>query len=358
MTLKSDKSNEGSCNIQMKVNKFNIVCSIEKFSLRPEKTCEQIRSPTCVVGSKDRSEWYLSIYPNGQKENWKKYVSIYLMLNKPNEAKVKFRLSILNENKEEENVRIISNVIVIKKNKGWGFTNFIERDFLLNESNGLLINDKLTILCEAEIIEVKSENHDNSETSINITIPQSKLPLDYGEMFESSFLTDCVIKTGNTKINAHKVILCARSSVFSDIFKNTLEKSQTSTIEIEGFSVEVVKEMLKYIYKDEVSNISNIASDVLAIADKYKLDRLKVIAAKSLCADLTIENVCKRFILSEKFSSKELKEFCQPFIINNAESLIKTKEWKKIVENHPFLVESLFLKLLNISKISNNSPIE
>ena len=31
--------------------------------------------------------------------------------------------------------------------KDWGFKKFIRRDFLLDEANGLLPDDKLTILC-------------------------------------------------------------------------------------------------------------------------------------------------------------------------------------------------------------------
>lgn len=32
--------------------------------------------------------------------------------------------------------------------KDWGFKKFIRRDFLLDEANGLLPEDKLTIFCE------------------------------------------------------------------------------------------------------------------------------------------------------------------------------------------------------------------
>lgn len=35
--------------------------------------------------------------------------------------------------------------------KDWGFKKFIRRDFLLDEANGLLPDDKLTIFCEVDI---------------------------------------------------------------------------------------------------------------------------------------------------------------------------------------------------------------
>lgn len=35
--------------------------------------------------------------------------------------------------------------------KDWGFKKFIRRDFLLDEANGLLPEDKLTIFCEVSV---------------------------------------------------------------------------------------------------------------------------------------------------------------------------------------------------------------
>uniref|UniRef100_A0A0N5CBT9 Speckle-type POZ protein n=1 Tax=Strongyloides papillosus TaxID=174720 RepID=A0A0N5CBT9_STREA len=354
-----DISNDDLCDIHGEITKFTYTCSIDNFSQRPEKTGESIKFPIYVSGAKDKSEWCLHIYPNGKDEESEGHVSVFLKFLNPDKAKAKLMFSILNYKQEKGNVSdAVSHDFDNERNSTRGCSKFVNRDFLFSKWSGLLVNDRLTILCETEIIELGPEKHDNSETSINITIPESKLSLDYADMFGSPFFTDCSIKAEDTEIKVHKVILCARSSVFSDIFKNTLEKLQTNVIEIEGFSVEVVREMLKYIYKDEVSNIQSMAADVLAIADKFKLDRLKVIASKYLCGDLTIENACERFILSEKFSSQELKEFCQTFIIDNAEHLTTTKEWEELVKNHPFLVESLFLKLLNIPRNSNNSPAE
>uniref|UniRef100_A0A0K0FD85 Speckle-type POZ protein-like (inferred by orthology to a human protein) n=1 Tax=Strongyloides venezuelensis TaxID=75913 RepID=A0A0K0FD85_STRVS len=147
------------------INNFKYKYTIENFSLRPEKTGEKIISPTFVVGSKERSEWCLHIYPNGDNEGSKEYVSVYLELLKPNTAIIKYRFSILNEKGEEKNIFDSTDTgefDYIVESYSWGFTKFVRKDFLLDRSSGLLINDKLTILCVAEIYELKSENHENS----------------------------------------------------------------------------------------------------------------------------------------------------------------------------------------------------
>lgn len=50
--------------------------------------------------------------------------------------------------------------------KDWGFKKFIRRDFLLDEANGLLPDDKLTLFCEASMRSL----HDLSGTS-NSNLP-------------------------------------------------------------------------------------------------------------------------------------------------------------------------------------------
>uniref|UniRef100_A0A0N5BM39 BTB domain-containing protein n=1 Tax=Strongyloides papillosus TaxID=174720 RepID=A0A0N5BM39_STREA len=357
---RSDESivSDNLSNIHPKVTKFSIVGTIENFSQRPEKIGEVIMTSTCVVGGIDVSEWCLLMYPNGQKEDLKEYVSVYLGLFEPEKAKIKFGFSVLNNKGEELNVRTVNRVIDIDNNRQYGFLDFVRRDFLLNESNGLLVNDKLTILCQVEIIELKRKKHGTEETPLNVIVLQPKISSDYGNLFDSQLLTDCIIKIEDTEIRVHKAVLAARSSTFRNIFNSTSGNSQMNVIEIKNFRAEVVKKMLEYIYKDEISNVRNMASEMLAIAVEYGLDGLKEIAVVYLYVDLTIENVWERLILSEKFSSEVLKERCEKFITDNAENLRKTKNCEEIFKNHPSLAEGLFWKLVDLFSTSNNSSPE
>uniref|UniRef100_A0A0K0FG94 Speckle-type POZ protein-like (inferred by orthology to a human protein) n=1 Tax=Strongyloides venezuelensis TaxID=75913 RepID=A0A0K0FG94_STRVS len=344
--------------MESKINKFNFICSIPNFSLRTEKTGEKIISPTFVVGSEERSEWHLWIYPNGDEEESKEYVSVYLSLLKPDKAKVKFRFSILNGNEKMNNTRIAYNIIDHNKEDIWGFTKFVKKSLLLDRSNGLLVNDKLTILCETEIFELKSENHDNPQTSMNISIPQSKLSFDYGNLYDSPSFYDCVIKVEDKKIKVLKAILAARSPAFHDIFTSASDEPQTNIVEIKDFSVEVVEKMLKYIYKDEVSDIEDMANEIFEIANKYKLDRLKAISEQFMCNSLTTDNVLERFALSDKYPTERLKKCCEELILKNMECLLKTKDWKKYIHSNPSLLGKLFLKSRNISSTESSSEDE
>uniref|UniRef100_A0A0N5BQV3 Speckle-type POZ protein n=1 Tax=Strongyloides papillosus TaxID=174720 RepID=A0A0N5BQV3_STREA len=292
---------------------------------------------------------------------------------KPDKAKANYRISILNYEGEETNVWHSTGTREFDRNNenfSWGYRKFVKKDFLLDESNGLLVNGCLVIFCEAEIIDLrtenhsnleivdsKTENHDKPETSINISIPQSKLLSDYGNMFDSPLFYDCVIKVEDTEIQVHKEILAKRSPFFCDIFKGTLEESQTNIIEIKDFSAEVVRKMLKYIYTDEVPDIQDMANEIFEIANKYELDRLKAIAEQSMCNSLSIENVCERFALSDKYPTERLKECCEEIILKNMEYLKETEEWKKFILVRPLLLQSLLFKLSNISSTRKKSNL-
>uniref|UniRef100_A0A0N5C6S6 BTB domain-containing protein n=1 Tax=Strongyloides papillosus TaxID=174720 RepID=A0A0N5C6S6_STREA len=219
---------------------------------------------------------------------------------------------------------------------------FIKREELL-KSNGLISNDELTIICRAQIYKhFEYENYGFKERSIDDQL--SQLKLDNGETLDSANLPDFTIKVGGTILKANKKILASKSNVFYDLFNCKPKSLQIPIVEINKYSVEAVKLMINYINGDDISGIENMASEIIAIADEYQLDILKYKASLYLSLNLTIKNVCERFMLGSKFSSKQLCASCRTFITNNYEALIQNKNWKNFVINNLQLVEKLSLK--------------
>jgi hypothetical protein len=101
----------------------------------------------------------MKMYPNGHEEESKDYVSIFLSLfldkrNKTNEeVKAKFQFSIHKLNGDEFKSNIGGTFTLrnscIKCNNAWPL---IKREELLNEENGYLDGDRLTIVCSLTII--------------------------------------------------------------------------------------------------------------------------------------------------------------------------------------------------------------
>jgi hypothetical protein len=93
------------------------------------------------------------VNPKGLDEESKDYLSLYLLLVSCNKSEVraKFKFSILNAKREETKAMESQRAYRFVQGKDWGFKKFIRRDFLLDEANGLLPEDKLTIFCEVSI---------------------------------------------------------------------------------------------------------------------------------------------------------------------------------------------------------------
>ena len=63
-------------------------------------------------------------------------------------------------------------------------------------------------------------------------------------------------------------------------------------------------------------HLDNMAADLLAAADKYALERLKIMCEEALCNNLSVENVSEVLILADRHSAEQLKAKAIEFINN------------------------------------------
>ena len=106
-----------------------------------------------------------------------------------------------------------------------------------------------------------------------------------------------------------------------------MEEKKNSRVEVKDVEPDVMAELLRFIYTGKTAaNLDNMAADLLAAADKYALERLKVrnlilvlrtmlhnviyvqvMCEEALCNGLTVENVCDVLILADLHSAEQLK---------------------------------------------------
>ena len=112
------------------------------------------------------------------------------------------------------------------------------------------------------------------------------------------------------------------------MFEHDMEEKKNSRVEVKDVEPEVMAELLRFIYTGKTAaNLDNMAADLLAAADKYALERLKVrlnhqilisivvtdyfpaqvMCEEALCNGLTVENVCDVLILADLHSAEQLK---------------------------------------------------
>lgn len=90
--------------------------------------------------------------------------------------------------------------------KDWGFKKFIRRDFLLDESNGLLPDDRLSIFCEVSVV-ADTVNVTGQSNLMQFRVPYCRLSEDMASLFEKHIFADCVLSSGNKEFKVKSDVL-------------------------------------------------------------------------------------------------------------------------------------------------------
>ncbi|CAM4605068.1 unnamed protein product [Leuciscus chuanchicus] len=310
---------ESWCYTQVKVVKFSYMWTINNFSFCREEMGEVLKSSTFSSGPNDKMKWCLRVNPKGLDDESKDYLSLYLLLVScpKSEVRAKFKFSLLNAKREETKAMESQRAYRFVQGKDWGFKKFIRRDFLLDEANGLLPDDKLTLFCEVSVVQ-DSVNISGQSNMNMLKVPECQLSDDLGNLWECSRFTDCTLYVGGQEFKAHKSILAARSPVFNAMFEHEMEESKKNRVDISDVEPEVFKEMMGFIYTGKAPNLEKMADSLLAAADKYALERLKVMCEEALCNSLSVENVADTLILADLHSAEQLKAQAIDFINRQA----------------------------------------
>lgn len=348
---------ESWCYTQVKVIKFSYMWTINNFSFCREEMGEVLKSSTFSAGTNDKLKWCLRVNPKGLDEESKDYLSLYLLLVSCNktEVRAKFKFSILNAKREETKAMESQRAYRFVQGKDWGFKKFIRRDFLLDEANGLLPDDKLTLYCEVSVV-ADSVNISGQTNSIQFKVPECRLSEDLGGLFESQKFSDAILCVGKEEFYVHKAVLAARSPVFAAMFQHEMEEKKQNRVEITDVDPVVLREMLRFIYTGKSSNLDKMEADLLSAADKYDLERLKVMCEESLCSNLSVESAAEVLILADMHSANQLKAHAIEYINTHATDVMETIGWKEMIRSQPHLIAEAFRALATQQMPPNCGP--
>ncbi|MEJ1289161.1 hypothetical protein NN561_020201 [Cricetulus griseus] len=168
---------------------------------------------------------------------------------------------------------------------------------------------------------------------------------ELGQLWENSLFTDCCLVVAGQEFQAHKAILAARSPVFRAMFEHDMEEKRKHREEIHDLEPQVFKAMMDFIYNGKVTFLHSMADSILRAADKYGLERLKVMCEDALCRDLCVEIAAHTLILADLDSAGQLKIKALDFITAHASEVSETSSWKTMMVLHAHLLAEAFRSL-------------
>lgn len=346
---------ESWCITKVDVQKFSYKWKIQNFSFCREEMGEVMKSSHFSTDNpNEKLKWCLRVNPKGLDEESKEYLSLYLLLlSNKSEVRAKFKFSILNVKGEETKAMESQKAYRFVQGKDWGFKKFIRRDFLMDESNGLLPNDQLTLFCEVSVVQDSVNIHGHSHLT-KLVVPECTLTNDLGALLQDKTFADVVFEVDGVEYSAHKAIMAARSEVFSRMFAkdSNFAEAQNGRVKIHDVERDVFQEMLNFIYTGKVENLNEMADDLLAAADKYALARLKVMCEEALSSNLTPDNVASVLILADMHCAKQLKELSLRYCNLHARDVMETHGWKMMEKQNAHLVSEAYRNLAEMGHLA------
>ncbi|PIK35688.1 putative speckle-type POZ protein-like [Apostichopus japonicus] len=199
--------------------------------------------------------------------------------------------------------------------------------------------------CQVSIV-ADTVNISGQSTQAQLKVPDCRLADDLSSLWERSAFSDVTLCVNGREFQAHKAILAARSPVFNAMFEHEMEEKKQNRVEITDVDHEVMKEILRFIYTGTAPNLEKMADDLLAAADKYALERLKVMCEEALCSNLSTDNVADVLVLADLHSADQLKTVAIDYVNSHAPEVMDTTGWKNMVCSHANLVADAFRALV------------
>ncbi|XP_049799667.1 speckle-type POZ protein-like [Schistocerca nitens] len=163
---------------------------------------------------------------------------------------------------------------------------------------------------------------------------------DLGALLESREAADVTLEVSGSRLSAHKAILAARSPVFRAELRDVTTDSGSLTIRISDMKEDVLRQVLCFMYTDQVPRLRAYVAHLLVAADRYNIPLLKELCEDTLAKNITTANASIIAVIAVKCSCAKLKEVIINFIRAHNE-VLATSGWEDAILRHPRAVAEI-----------------
>lgn len=316
------------------------------YSVEELNRTERIMASTILnVGGYD---WSLVYYPKIIGNSARKEESVFLYLrSKADNVKAQLTFRILNKDGREICPSLTTDRYTFSNDTmkvDWGFS--------------CLVNKPYYVTCHAIACIVTVVRDSPVESAVQLVVPPSDVQHQLGHLLETGNGADVIFEVKGQKFSGHKCILGARSPVFAAEFFGLMKEKLDTIIRIEEIEAPVFKALLHFIYNDSFPGFEGIkgsyekhdtkvmAHHLLVAADRYGLERLKIICEKISCGSIDVSNVVTLLSLAERHSCNHLRTACLKFLASpeTIGEVAGTEEFQCLVRSRPLILKDLLVE--------------
>ena len=288
--------------------------------------------------------WRIVCYPRGDiGSDSGEYLTLYLeLLSTSTSGKAICDILLLNKNGKPCS-RIASSRVCVplphsRNAAEWVFITSMYISFNNLEEN-FLTEGHITWVCSIMV-----------SRDVSIPMPASDIGKHFGMLLDSMDGTDISFTIDNETFHAHRAVLAARSPVFKAELLGSMAESTMPNITLCDIAPATFRVMLRFMYTDALPRDDELGDSplemmrhLLAAADRYALDRLKLICAERLLDSLSVDTVGTTLACAEMYSCLELKSKCIDFFTagENFKKAFLTKGFIQLVQHFPSIIDEL-----------------
>ncbi|XP_065219897.1 speckle-type POZ protein-like [Planococcus citri] len=347
---------ETSSDTGTQIHTVKIMWTIDNFDFHVMKK-NTLKSNKTSATTDEECAWYLAFEPSDRAlnrvDNLSSYFCIYFTGGK---ALAKSDVSILNGQqkpimRKTFEMRELYNTLK--------FHISIPKELIITPENKL----SLTICCSLSYSKIGKFDNDRCNTiaepsTRQLCIPDSDHAEKIASLYDEGTFADVTLSTKIKNYSAHKAILAAHSPVFASMFEASAKKGKVTSVNISGIDEQVLGEILRYIYTGECENLDDLAHDLLIAADRYGLDRLKMICADVLYKQMSVQNATDLLVLADKRGLNELKSEAIKFIAAKYIEISNEETWQNAIKKKPHLVHDVNQELYRHSSARNLNNVK
>ncbi|KAM0850296.1 hypothetical protein ACQ4PT_053149 [Festuca glaucescens] len=267
-----------------------------------------IRSQIFAVGGHD---WAIRFYPDGYHKRYKDYISVYLvLLRQSNNVMASCDLRLVNQITGLSSSVHKTEPRIFSSHDSTAFAPdappFKRRSEI--ENSAYLRDDRLTIECIVTVIQKPQVTETRPFPKIDM--PPSDMVEQVGRLLDEKEGFDVSFSVGGETVEAHRFVLAMRSPVFKAELYGAMREARTGQhITIEDMQPAVFRAMLRFIYTDSLPATdldTEMIRLLLVAADRYAMERLKLVCQSILCEGLNADTVATTLALADQHSCGKL----------------------------------------------------
>ncbi|CAO2173465.1 unnamed protein product [Urochloa humidicola] len=188
------------------------------------------------------------------------------------------------------------------------------------------------------------------EGNSSVPAPPSDIAKHLGTLLDTADGTDVSFVVDGETFHAHRAILVARSPVFRAELLGSMAEARMSSITLHDITAATFKAMLRFMYTDSLPGDGELGGSplemcqhLLAAADRYALDWLKLLCVQKLLDIVSLDTVCDALVCAEIYNCPELKDKCIGFVVEerNFRKIVLTDSFMQLGQRFPPILEEV-----------------